>query len=82
MPLYLLLFLMISGFFSRFKGIPLMKPLAPSALIAAVARQRQVVGMDLVEFAPIRGLHVYDFTAADLAYKMMGIVERANPQQK
>ena len=51
-------------------------------LIAAVARQRQVVGMDLVEFAPIRGLHVYDFTAADLAYKMMGIVERANPQQK
>jgi hypothetical protein len=23
-------------------------------------------------------LHVYDFTAADLAYKMMGIVERAN----
>ena len=46
-------------------------------LIAAVARQRQVVGMDLVEFAPIRGLHVYDFTAADLAYKMMGIVERA-----
>ena len=34
--------------------------------------------MDLVEFAPIRGLHVYDFTAADLAYKMMGIVERAN----
>lgn len=47
-------------------------------LLTSIARQRQVVGMDLVEFAPIRGLHVYDFTAADLAYKMMGIVERAN----
>ena len=47
-------------------------------LLTSIARQRQVVGMDLVEFAPIRGLHVYDITAADLAYKMMGIVERAN----
>lgn len=46
-------------------------------LLTTIARQRQVVGMDLVEFAPIRGLHVYDFTAADLAYKMMGIVERS-----
>ncbi|MDO4643613.1 MAG: agmatinase [Cardiobacteriaceae bacterium] len=46
-------------------------------LLSAIANQRQVVGLDLVEFAPIRGLHVYDFTAADLAYKMMGIIERS-----
>ncbi len=30
-----------------------------------------VVGADLVEFAPIKGLHGYDFTAAALAYKML-----------
>ena len=42
-------------------------------LLDNIAQQRQIVGLDLVEFAPIRGLHVYDFTAADLAYKMMGI---------
>ncbi len=31
----------------------------------------RVVGMDLVEFAPIPGLHAYDFTAAQLAAKML-----------
>lgn len=46
-------------------------------LLTCVAKQRRVVGLDLVEYAPIRGLHVYDFTAADLAYKMMGIVQRS-----
>ena len=46
-------------------------------LLGSIARQRQIVGLDLVEFAPIRGLHVYDFTAADLAYKMMGITAHA-----
>ena len=30
-----------------------------------------VVGMDLVEFAPIKGFHAYDFTAAQLAAKML-----------
>jgi agmatinase len=30
-----------------------------------------VVGADLVEFAPIEGLHAYDYTAAALAYKML-----------
>ncbi|MBR1374807.1 MAG: agmatinase [Cardiobacteriaceae bacterium] len=42
-------------------------------LIQAAARDRQIVGMDLVEFAPISGFHAYDYLAADLAYKMMGI---------
>jgi agmatinase len=30
-----------------------------------------VVGADLVEFAPIKGFHAYDYTAAALAYKML-----------
>jgi agmatinase len=30
-----------------------------------------VVGADLVEFAPIEGFHAYDYTAAALAYKML-----------
>ena len=45
-------------------------------LFACALRGREVVGMDLVEFAPIGGLHVYDYTAAELAYKMMGMVAR------
>lgn len=31
----------------------------------------RVVGADLVEFAPIKGLHAYDYMAAALAYKML-----------
>lgn len=30
-----------------------------------------VVGADLVEFAPINGLHAFDYTAAAIAYKML-----------
>lgn len=46
------------------------------ALFESVARQRKVVGFDLMEFAPIKGFHAYEFSAALLAYKMMGIVQR------
>ncbi|MGH1370739.1 MAG: hypothetical protein ACRBBW_01805 [Cellvibrionaceae bacterium] len=41
-----------------------------------VAKQREIIGFDLVEFAPIDGFHAYEFSAALLAYKMMGIIER------
>ncbi len=47
-------------------------------LIASVAQGREIVAMDLVEYAPIDNLHAYDYTAADLAYKMMGIARRAS----
>jgi len=47
------------------------------ALFESVARQRRVIGFDLMEFAPIAGFHAYEFSAALLAYKMMGIIERA-----
>jgi len=45
-------------------------------LFESVARQRRIIGFDIMEFAPIAGLHAFDFTAALLAYKMMGIVQR------
>jgi len=49
------------------------------SLFESVARQRRVVGFDLMEFAPIKGFHAYEFSAALLAYKMMGIIDRTLP---
>ena len=46
------------------------------ALFESVAKQRQIIGFDIMEFAPIAGFHAYEFSAALLAYKMMGIVDR------
>jgi agmatinase len=46
-------------------------------LFESVARQRRIIGFDIMEFAPIAGFHAFDFAAALLAYKMMGIVQRA-----
>lgn len=40
-------------------------------ILRAAADVSTIVGADLVELAPIPGLHVYDYTAAHLAYKMM-----------
>jgi agmatinase len=48
-------------------------------LFESVARQRRIIGFDILEFAPIAGFHAYDFAAALLAYKLMGIVQRASP---
>jgi agmatinase len=47
------------------------------SLFESVARQREIIGFDLMEFAPIQGFHAYEFAAAQLIYKMMGIVERS-----
>lgn len=46
-------------------------------LLESVARQREIVGFDLGQFAPIKGFHAYQVLAAKLVYKMMGIVERS-----
>ncbi|MDX2464127.1 MAG: agmatinase [Porticoccus sp.] len=46
------------------------------SLFESVARQREIIGFDLMEFAPIQGFHAYEFAAAQLIYKMMGIVQR------
>ena len=34
--------------------------------------KKSVVGMDIVELAPIKGFHAYDFMVAKLAYKCIG----------
>lgn len=41
------------------------------AILRRAASVGRIVGMDLVEFAPIPGLHAYDFMAAQLAQKML-----------
>lgn len=45
-------------------------------LFESVAKQREIIGFDIMEYAPIEGFHAYDFSAALLTYKLMGIVER------
>ncbi len=37
---------------------------------------REVIGLDVVEFAPMPGWHAADFTAAKLVYHLMGIIRR------
>lgn len=41
------------------------------SVLREVARQRKVVGADIMEFMPIGGLRAPDFLAAKLTYKMM-----------
>ena len=46
------------------------------SLFESVAKQRKIIGFDIMEFAPIKGFHAYEFSAALLTYKMMGIMQR------
>jgi len=41
------------------------------SFLRRTAELGRIVGMDLVELAPIPGFHAYDFTAAQLAAKML-----------
>ena len=41
------------------------------AILRRAAEVGTIVGADVVELAPIPGMHVYDYTAAALAYKIM-----------
>lgn len=43
-------------------------------LLRAVARQRTLVGLDVVELLPTPGLHAADFLAAKLVYRVLGYV--------
>ncbi|GAB1261750.1 agmatinase [Aurantivibrio plasticivorans] len=45
-------------------------------LFESVVKQRNIIGFDMLEFAPIPGFHAYEFAASQLLYKMMGIVQR------
>lgn len=40
--------------------------------LRAIAKERSIVGFDIMELAPIPGLRAPDFTAAKLAYKLAG----------
>jgi len=51
-------------------------------LFESVARQRRIIGFDILEFAPIPGFHAFDFAAALLAYKLMGIVQRSETSSR
>ncbi len=46
-------------------------------LFESVARQRRLIGFDVMEFAPIANFHAFDFAAALLTYKLMGIAQRS-----
>ncbi len=45
-------------------------------LLEHTIRGREVVGFDVVELAPYPGMHSCEFTAAKLAYSIMGIISR------
>lgn len=41
-------------------------------IFEAVTREKNVVGADIAECAPIAGMHAYDFLVAKLAFKLIG----------
>ena len=47
------------------------------SLVAHALKGRRCVGMDVVELAPIEGQWAWDFTAANLTYRLMGLVVEA-----
>jgi agmatinase len=57
------------------------------AILRRAAEAGRIVGADLVELAPVPGLHAADYTAAALAYKMLnyalsGTSPRDGPQRR
>jgi agmatinase len=46
------------------------------AIMAALARRGPIIGLDLVELAPIPGQRLSEFTAARLLYKALGYIYR------
>ena len=46
------------------------------SIFESIAKQCEIIGFDVNEFAPIEGFHAYEFSASLLTYKMMGIIER------
>ena len=45
-------------------------------LLELTVQGRRVIGLDLVEVAPMPGYHAAEFTAAKLLYYLMGIIQR------
>ena len=46
------------------------------SLFESIAKKYNIIGFDIMEFAPIENFHAYEFSAALLTYKIMGIVDR------
>lgn len=46
------------------------------SLIESIAKQRKIIGFDVVELAPITGFQAYDFAVAQLTYQIMDVVQR------
>ncbi len=46
--------------------------------LSTVMRGRRVIGFDVVELAPIAGLHAPDYTVARLIYNLFGMISRNN----
>ena len=46
-------------------------------LLEACAADREIIGFDVVELAPLPGLHHADFTAAKLVHALMGLAQRS-----
>lgn len=51
-------------------------------LIEQIMASRICIGFDVVEYSPIPGFHGYSFTAAQLAYNMMGALVRSDSNRK
>ncbi len=47
--------------------------------LAAVCARHQVLGLDMVELAPLAGQTAWDFTAARLLYRALGLIFRGMP---
>lgn len=45
-------------------------------ILSSVIKGRQVVGIDVVELAPISGIHASEFIAAKLIYTLFGLISR------
>ncbi|HCN06181.1 MAG TPA: agmatinase [Bacteroidetes bacterium] len=54
---------------------------ALAVLRALVASGRNIIGFDVVELAPIEGLHYPDLTAARLVYKMLNLAYESRRKQ-
>jgi len=49
-------------------------------MLEQIMRTRRCIGFDVVELAPITGLHFADFTAAQLVYNLMGMATGVRDQ--
>ncbi|PIY60648.1 agmatinase, partial [Candidatus Woesearchaeota archaeon CG_4_10_14_0_8_um_filter_47_5] len=51
-------------------------------ILTALARAKRVVGFDIVELSPQKGMHAADFAMAKLAYLFMGLILSPKPLKK